>query len=274
MELTMSAQEDATPWEVPTASDSALDLPSSGQTETLPGRAYFSRLGLVRRKPARGDAPPTLSKSCSDKLALKQCTSLLSSLTSLLIYPESVYIDKLVMPQSQVSITGCSRALSAEGRMQPVSGGKLQGAGGYAFRPFTVESTGHEFVFSKRRVEDLAGRGRLVASNLAVAWTRSGLEEASLGGTQQGRKLFDPRGASFASRRKMWALTAEVARLLGHEAAGLQKTLAVDTYQEVKEAEALKARGQVKDIVKAEALRGWTRNAGDDDFSQSVGQPL
>lgn len=47
MELTMNAQDDATPWPVP--SEDASSINSS--TEILKGRGYFSQLGIVRRKP-------------------------------------------------------------------------------------------------------------------------------------------------------------------------------------------------------------------------------
>ena len=43
MELVMEAQEDATPW--------PIDVSSDDQFFSLPGRANFSKLGVVRRKP-------------------------------------------------------------------------------------------------------------------------------------------------------------------------------------------------------------------------------
>lgn len=131
MELIMAAQEDDSPWQLP-CSTSADKQPNPLEAETaLPGRAYFSQLGIVRRKPARGDAPPTLSKSCSDKIALKQCTSLLSSLASLLVHPANAYIDTLVLPESQYSAVACERAFSGTGRMKSLVG--KQWNEGYAF---------------------------------------------------------------------------------------------------------------------------------------------
>ncbi len=46
MELVMDAQENATPWPPATAATVAED-----STPSLPGRGYFSELGVVRRKP-------------------------------------------------------------------------------------------------------------------------------------------------------------------------------------------------------------------------------
>ncbi|RYP59947.1 hypothetical protein DL770_010108 [Monosporascus sp. CRB-9-2] len=354
MELTMAAQADASPWDIPSVPSSPFSPPSSplpsnsatsaeAEPTTLPGRAYFSLLGAVRRKPARGDAPPTLSKSCSDKLALRQCASLLSGLAALLVRPENAYVRCLVLPEAAYSAGGCRRAFSAttldeeekgngegeggngvevreakaetgEGRMRSLYGRKW--GSGYAFRPFEVRTTGLEFAFSQRGV---SRSEKTAASNLAVAWTAAptslpiptspplasttptqtpsipdaadapknavrapkGLEEATLGGTLQGRKQFDARGASFASRRRMWRLAAEVADLLaaantgagmgeGTAEAGvaeIRRALAgARMYGELKVSRLLAARRKVKEDVRAEALKGWARNLGDDGF--------
>ena len=47
----------------------------------LRGRLNFSRNGVVRTKPGRLDSLTTLSKSCSDKLCLRQVTSILNCMT-------------------------------------------------------------------------------------------------------------------------------------------------------------------------------------------------
>lgn len=47
MELTMEAQEDATPWPEPANSAEESAIEEKG----LHGRGYFSQLGIVRRKP-------------------------------------------------------------------------------------------------------------------------------------------------------------------------------------------------------------------------------
>ncbi|OTB02885.1 hypothetical protein M426DRAFT_322306 [Hypoxylon sp. CI-4A] len=327
MELTMASQEDATPWEIPpetkteplsnaittTITITTTPIPQ----ETLPGRAYFSHLGVVRRKPARPDAPPTLSKSCSDKLAQHQATSLLSSTTSLLVAPEHVYLLKLIMPASRHDASACQRAFSAAGRMKSAAARSgTSFAGGYTFRPFVVETTTLEFRFSQRSVEALvfgnasnancnaaaatasnnekqdakksaAAKG-VAPSNIAAAWTASGLEETTLGGVLQGRKqsAADARGASFASRRKMWAVAVEIAELL-LQGRGLEKeemvsegttswypvaveriwkTLSAGTYGEVKTSGLLESRRRAKEEVRVEALKGWVRNIGDESF--------
>lgn len=261
MELTMAAQDDASPWELPFSAPTDSSETSPDAT-LLSGRGYFSQLGTVRRKPARGDAPPTLSKSCSDKLALKQCTSLLSSTTSLLIHPANVYLSSLILPESQFSATGCSRSFASTGRMQSVAGRRWDG--GYAFREFSVQTTSLEFTYSKREV----GRrsDRTSASNLAVTWSAAGLEEGLVGGVLQGRKQFDGKGASRTSRRGMWALALDVASMDGVGSEEVRMVLGGGTYGDVKEGELLEVRRRVKSDVKREALKGWVRNKGDESF--------
>ncbi|THC97006.1 hypothetical protein EYZ11_003510 [Aspergillus tanneri] len=148
MELCMAAQEDPTPWEA------NPDNPDESKLSLLDGRAHFSRLGIVRRKPARADAESTLSKSCSDKLALRQISSLLSYETSLLVAPtETAYLAGVILPENEVSSVGCARAFSDKGRMKVLKGRFWplhnnshsspipdQESSGYRFRPFRVLS--------------------------------------------------------------------------------------------------------------------------------------
>lgn len=257
----MAAQEDAAPWAIPPV---ASNNEEGAAADQLPGRAYFSKLGVVRRKPARGDAPPTLSKSCSDKIALKQCTSLLSSLTSLIVSPEKLYISSLVLPESQFSSTACERCFSVRGRMAALAGGCWPG--GYSFSPFKIHTTAREFSYSRR------GAGietaKLVPSNMATAWTENGLEESIIGGILQGRKQNDPKGASLTSRRKTWSLMLEVCGLVEEQVGqGMQKELSIADYQHMKDGRLLAGRNKVKDHVRAEALQDWARNIGDSGFT-------
>lgn len=156
MELIISAQQDATPWDLPpspspspTPTPSGPPNPSPTTTPTttittnqppLLGRGHFTHLGIVRRKPARGDAPPTHSKSCSDKLALKQCASLLASLAALFVSPRGVYLTTLVLPESQYSARACRRCFSAAAD----SGGGDDGDGGDGGSGNGASSNGEE----------------------------------------------------------------------------------------------------------------------------------
>ncbi|KAH8654602.1 adenosine deaminase/editase [Tricladium varicosporioides] len=259
MELTMAAQEDSTPWslrpvnvKIPPISEPST---TTSEQPILHGRSYFSQLGIVRRKPSRPDAPPTLSKSCTDKMTAKQSTSLLSSLTSLLISPLNVYIDTLTLPSSQFSAAAIERAFSPSGRLKSLPG-KYKWEGGYKFRPFKTVTTTKEFAHSRRQ------KGDLSPSNISSAWTPRQIETI-IGGTLQGRKQFDPRGASRVCKRRMWKLALEVAILTGVPA--VERVLRLGTYKEVKACEMLAERRKVKGDV-GDVLSGWVRNEGDGEF--------
>lgn len=163
MELCMAAQEDATPWEV--VRQTNVSPGSQEEDALLDGRAHFSLLGVVRRKPARMDAESTRSKSCSDKLALRQVSSLLSIETSRLVAPtENAYLAGLILPENEISRVGCERSFGVNGRMQALTGRSWPGspdgadrATGYRFRPFQVlsvpvEQVGTLWQFAKPKV--------------------------------------------------------------------------------------------------------------------------
>ncbi|KAG6029902.1 hypothetical protein E4U41_000236, partial [Claviceps citrina] len=202
--------------------------------------------------------------SCSDKIALKQCTSLLSSLTSLLIDPSNAYIDSLVLPESQYSAPACQRAFSDRMKTPPLHDMSRPWRGGYRFAPLRVETTEEEFALSRRAV---TARAAMIApSNLAAVWTGSGAEETLLGGVLQGRKPSDEKGASATSRRRMW-MTAEQVAAWTAPRGDLQQCLRGQTYGHVKDCERLAERRLVKQHVRQSALAGWTVNQGDAGFS-------
>ncbi|KAJ4360938.1 uncharacterized protein N0V89_001507 [Didymosphaeria variabile] len=226
MELTMSLQADATPWTSPICTRPKIPKPL---LTALRGRSHFSHLGLVRCKPSRPDAPPTLSKSCTDKLALHQATSLLSGLTSLLISPRNAYLQTLVLPASQHVPSACERAFSSSGRMAPAVEKASAWDGGYLWRPFSVLPTSREFAWSRRMVPT---EMKAMSSNLSAVWT-PGWQESLIGGVLQGRKQFDPRGASRICRRGLWEVAVRVAGIVGVPA--LVQMLGKQTYAKVKE---------------------------------------
>lgn len=258
MELTQAAQEDGEPWLVPVKEE--LNAPPSTVPQ-LQGRSYFSELGVVRRKPSRPDAPPTLSKSCSDKLALKQCTSLLSSPVSMLISPSNSYLNSLIIPASQYNEVGCNRAFSSEGRMKDLK--DLSWLGGYRFQPFTVNTTSKEFAYSRRQT--LTSSEKIVPSNIAASWVQgtAGLETI-IGGVKQGRKIGDIKGASRASKFMVWKLAMEISMLVA--VPSIQRSLCAKTYGEMKRGESLEIRRKVKSEVPEKGLKGWVRNTGGEEF--------
>ncbi|KAG9190844.1 tRNA-specific adenosine deaminase 1 [Alternaria panax] len=260
MELTMAAQEDATPWtSTPPTLSSTSDTVDQGEASALRGRSNFSLLGVVRAKPSRPDAPPTLSKSCTDKLAVKQATSLLSSTSSLLVSPQNAYLKTLVLPDSQYVSQACERAFSLSGRLRYLDPEEWKG--GYRFQPFTILPTDREFAWSRRA---LSATEKAVPSNISAVWTPS-WQETLIGGVMQGRKQLDPRGASKICRRGLWIEALRLAGLLGG-AGMMSEALRKRKYAEMKGSDELHERIKAKEATR-KALKGWVRNTGDDDFS-------
>ncbi|SPO00179.1 related to tRNA-specific adenosine deaminase 1 [Cephalotrichum gorgonifer] len=277
MELTMSAQEDPTPWSIPpppstttpatAEADADADAPPA---PSLPGREYFSRLGIVRRKPSRPDAPPSLSKSCSDKLALWQATSLLSSLTSLLVAPAGAYLSGIVVPEP--SFVPAAFARCFVDRMAPLRASMAkeeERAGGYSYAEMEPLTTRLPFEFSRQSGD--APATSMAPCNVSAVWTPV-LEEGLVGGVLQGKKAFADRGASAVSRRGMWVLAREVAGALaacGGDA-GPTEALAARSYGELKATGLLEGRRRVKRMAREEALKGWVRNTGGEEFGLEV----
>ena len=223
----MADQEDSTPWE---SSEDATN-----ETKML-GRGHFDRLGIVRRKPARADAPLSLSKSCSDKLAMKQMTGLLNAAGSLLVEPdERLFLKALVLPEDRVVRTAVERAWGKTGRMSACEG----------LRPFAVWTTSRGFDFEKT--------ADAVPSNLSVMSTPQ-KQEILINGVLQGRKQTDPRGRSSVSRRAMWESLHQM---------GLAASFS--SYAELKQTDLLHARNLIKQQTRL-ALQPWERNTGDENW--------
>ena len=261
MELVMETQHDPTPWPVV--------IPDEQATSSLLGRGSFSQLGVVRRKPceylhfgissatdnirekARGDSPVTLSKSCSDKLALKQCISLLSSPLSLLISPDNAYIDTLILPYDQYRQQACERAFGPSGRMLPVIGWNWPAS--YRFRPLRIETT--EITFRYSRTAAGTNIDGLKGSNISAVWTPSH-QETLINGVLQGRKQTDRMGASALSRLQIWNLLLQTVNLLDIPSLS-SSSLGLSSYMDMKLSQDLKHRRHVKNNVINKALKGW-----------------
>ncbi|OGM44566.1 putative tRNA-specific adenosine deaminase [Aspergillus bombycis] len=243
MELCMAAQEDPTPWEVPTTT------PDGEDGELLDGRAHFSRLGIVRRKPSRADAEATRSKSCSDKLALRQVSSLLSFESSLLVATTvNAYLEGVIMPEGEISRVGCERCFGEDGRMGELKGRVWSPGGekavderryGWRFRPFRILSVPTGLVdelWAFGKSDPMAASRKSKPAVISAVWaaassvsvpsvvdngakslpklggSRTGLYETIINGVKQGNRASEPlaRGASALSRARLWGLSKEI----------------------------------------------------------------
>ena len=149
------------------------------------------------------------------------------------------------------------RAFAATGRLNRLANHAWPG--GYAFRPFDVETTAREFDFSKRSICNLGMK--LQSSNKSAAWTPY-IQETLINGVLQGRKQTDVRGASAASRLSIWWTIASTAG--GLAIPMLEHVAHARTYAEVKRTKLLADRRQVKKDVLKEGLVGWVPNVEDD----------
>ncbi|OJK02832.1 hypothetical protein ASPACDRAFT_1885885 [Aspergillus aculeatus ATCC 16872] len=142
----------------PPPTDPSSLAPTKPPATLLDGRAHFSKLGIVRRKPARADADSTKSKSCSDKLALRQVSSLLSPETALLVrVTASAYLAGVVLPETEISKVGCERAFGREGRMKGLVGGYLAPSLASSFGGRGVEEEEEEQREKETQEEDASG---------------------------------------------------------------------------------------------------------------------
>jgi tRNA-specific adenosine deaminase 1 len=213
---------------------------------------------------ARGDAPLCLSKSCSDKLSLKQCSSVLSSLASLLIHPRTAYIDTLILPHSQYVQSALDRAFSPSGRMSGLRECRTSDwKGGYSFHPFKAVATTREFPWSRR---GHLGVEKFIASNISAISTPH-IGETLINGILQGHKMshIPSRGASLISRRGLWSAVAAILSLPNMT---MKARIPRDSiYKEIKSQELLRPRNQVKTDVKTFALKNWKPNEADDGWT-------
>lgn len=235
--------------------------PQTVYVSVAPVSHQHSKPTHTQLPPARPDAPACLSKSCTDKLALKQCTSLLNAVTSLLLAPTTAYLHTLVLPASQHVPAATARAFSPTGRLAALAPHAAQSwRAGYAYRPFAVLATTREFAWSRRA--GWPGQ-KMVPSNLSAVCTPQ-WRETLISGVLQGRRQFDPRGASRVCRRGMWRAAADVAVTVTGPA--LVAVLARRRYGDVKGDGMLGERRRVGQDVKAAALKGWVSNDGDEEF--------
>lgn len=200
MELLMASAQaagaDTHPWSTPT--DTNGYSPSSNDAHLPPGRGYFSKLGALRRKPARADAEISMSKSCTDKIMLKQFTSLLQFPVSLLVKPtREAFLNSLIVYEDQYDEIGYTRAFSCDGRLQMSDSAAICGVGDGPrfFKTERLPANCRRFEFEKQRVSGVKSK----VSNISAIWLDSGCEEGKeqvevlVNGVRQGFKQFDDK---------------------------------------------------------------------------------
>jgi len=87
------------------------------------GRDNYSLYGVLRTKPGRADSPPTLSMSCSDKMASWNVLGIQGALFSRLfqaIYISCVILGEVAEDMKDIVREDCERAFW--GRITPLQG--------------------------------------------------------------------------------------------------------------------------------------------------------
>ena len=245
--------EDNLPWPLNSATNDAVC-----ETAML-GRGHFTQLGLVRRKPARGDAEISLSKSCTDKLAMKQFTGLLTfPADTLMKGNDCTFLTSLVVYAHQYDETSYLRAFGQSGRLSAAWSG-----GTRSFDLLRLPTSYPVFDYSKRTGAK--------ASNISALWIRQppgkrDILEVLLNGVKQGFKQFETRKGkeSAICRKQMWMLGACLLSKISGSGDGRPNAQST-SYAEAKGTVARGERRKVKDNV-TNALGGWQANVGDDDW--------
>lgn len=207
MELLMESMPPGTtePWEHDGVDESK---------EILQGRGHFSMLGFVRRKPARADAEPSNSKSCTDKLAIKQFLSIISFPNDLLIEKtDNAFLRTLVVYADQYNETGYRRAFGPEGRLSKVPIHRN------FFDISKLPLDFPRFAFDRAVLACATpGQQKPKVTNTTALWIRDtgdksgGILEVLINGVKQGYKQWETRDgkASVVSRRKLWDLAVTI----------------------------------------------------------------
>lgn len=195
------------------------------------GRAHFDLQGIVRTKPGRADSRPTFSKSCSDKLCVKQYTGILNCITSLLIAP--VFLLYLVVREDKFGEEDFKRCFHLRVETLEV----------HPLIPLTYDDT--EYMFYKDE-----SKTPLPMSLLYTVPTKT--VQVLVNGVKNGgyvkNKPPKPSGASFLCKRNLY-----------HQARSLLPK--VSLYSELKQA------NQKRESLKMEVRRmlgSWPPTAADD----------
>jgi tRNA-specific adenosine deaminase 1 len=275
MEVLMAEKEgDVEPW------DKEPDEP-----DLLQGRGYFSALGKVRRKPSRRDAEATMSKSCTDKLTLKQVLSILSFPASLVIRAtENAYLSGLIVPSTRYSEAGFQRAFGLSGRLASIQTRQLPPC--LQLRPFKTYALAADFEpfpFAKTGV----AQQPLKVGNISAVFIKAlhpcnvEINETILGGVKQGHRPFvnDPKKPSMVCRLRLWELVRLIISRIQEEESipakvkqELLHTGTATTYAEVKASHPNAHRRAAKEIV-TRSLGKWPKNSGDEAWSLQRGAP-
>ncbi|KAI0069181.1 adenosine deaminase/editase [Artomyces pyxidatus] len=142
------------------------------------GRDDYARIGVLRTKPGRADAPPVLSMACSDKIARWGVLGVQGALSSAFlkpVYVTAIIIGDVVEEMREIVKEDCERAFY--GRI-----GNLSGLpDGFRLARPVVGFTSLPFVHSKAQLPELS-----TSSNDSLCWIADSGYEVLINGLRRG----------------------------------------------------------------------------------------
>lgn len=226
--------QDSIPWESGKRrfeDDEEDDESNTDNKRVHRGRGHYDRLGIVRTKPGRSDSLISYSKSCSDKLCLRQMIGLNNSFTSTL-FP-IIHLDYLVVRQDKYTKIDFDRCFNR------ISGHNLQ----------VLLYQNDNFSYHKNEKSNKSCPSELAIIKVVPTNTMQVLNNGVRNGSYVKKSVPRPGGESFICNQSIYR---NFRHLLDYN----------DTYINFKNSnesrQKLKAKGQ-------EILGNWKRTS-DDDF--------
>ncbi|KAI0676970.1 hypothetical protein C8Q78DRAFT_960313 [Trametes maxima] len=214
--------------------DSGIKSSEVSSQTTSRGRDNYSLYGVMRTKPGRADSPPTLSMSCSDKIAAWNILGLQGALASGLLAP--VYIDRIIIGEVESSLQDtvhedCARALYMRLRLAV---------------PYRLNEPRIEFTLIPFKHSRFAGHPPAASGcNDSLCWVADSPrpKEVLINGFRRGvspKHRHNPKFRPILSKLSLYALYQDVASLVAGSTAGYgtyyQSKCQASEYQDAKKA--------------------------------------